>query len=254
MGELFIICEGHTEANTLKAFLRPYWSKRFDDCQILRRDGNQDVITKLREDVEIALNGYPENAVLCLIDLYEEPFGVYKREMTREEGFRKVKERLEALVAPQFHTRFGAFPVVMEVETWLLVDLDYSSPEEVERPAKELKKLKPNYNKGIDGSRLFRSASAQRVYDDNCPHFKLMIDWLVAEPIEQTREVEEDPNQQQLRRVAIIAQQYVEKCDLEIERCVEIEAYERAERWMDVQEFWSNFIIEVQLKYSAFYS
>jgi hypothetical protein len=253
MGELFIICEGDTEQRILKAFLRPYWSRRFQECHVIKGDGSGDVKNKLATNVEIALRGEPENAVLCLIDLYGEPFGVYKRGMSHEEGFRKVKERLEALVAPQFRTRFGAFPVVMEVETWLLVDLEYPNPEEIEHPAQELKQRKPNYNKGIDGSRLFAQTIAQRIYNDNCPHFNRMIDWLVAEPIEETREAEEDPNQQRLRRVAAIAQQYVEKCDVEIERCVEIEAYERGERWMDVQKFWQNFAEEIWIKYAGSY-
>ena len=122
-GTLYIFCEGHTEEAVLKNFLRPYWSKRFLDCEVIRYDGAGDLKVNFAADATRELRTEPDAAVLCLVDLYEEPFGVYdKKRMSIEKGFDTVRRQLQGRIDPELWPRFGAFPVVMEPETWLLAD------------------------------------------------------------------------------------------------------------------------------------
>ena len=189
---LYIFCEGHTELATLKHFLRPYWSQRFQDCEVRKYDGAPDLMMRFASDAQQEFRTGQNIFVLCLLDLYKEPFGVYqKNTMTHAEGFEAVQKQLIGQIGIDFQHRFGGFPVVMELETWLLADWkiqqqeinrSYSNPEEIEHPAEELKRWRSDYNKRIHGNNLFQKASAVRVYDDNCPRFKLLIDWLITEP------------------------------------------------------------------------
>lgn len=189
---LYIFCEGETELAILKGFLQPYWSVRFTQCEVIRYDGAGDLKNRFSQDAQQELRDDSTCSVLCLLDLYEEPFGVYRRgQMAHEDGFVQVRNQLLGQIKPDYHPRFGAFPVVMELETWLLADphiqekyleRPYPAPEAVEHPAEEIRKCRPSYKKLIDGKRLFGQASAKRVYEDNCPHFKMMIDWLITEP------------------------------------------------------------------------
>jgi hypothetical protein len=200
---LYIFCEGHTEKAVLGRFLHHYWSFRFSACEVRRYDGNGDLRTKFALEAIMELKAEPNSSVLCLVDLYEEPFEVYdKNRMTHEEGFEAVRNQLLGQIDIKYHDRFGAFPVVMELETWILADPQFQSrignnyltPESIEHPAQELERWKSNYNKKIDGVDLFNRASAKRVYADNCPHFKLMIEWLIAEPKAPDPEVLEKLN------------------------------------------------------------
>jgi hypothetical protein len=188
---LYIFCEGHTEESILRNFFYPYWSIRFSHCEIIRYSGAGDLKVRFAADAEQELRTNSEASVLCLLDLYEEPFGVYdKARMTKEEGFEKVKRQLEVRIRSEFHHRFGAFPVVMEVETWLLADPNiqaeigetYSAPEQIAHPTQHLREWRSNYKKRIDGKNLFQKVSVKRVYEDNCPHFRLIVDWLSNEP------------------------------------------------------------------------
>lgn len=185
---LYIFCEGHTEADVLISFLRPYWKQSFTGCEIVRYSGAGDLKAKYVLDATHIFKTEPRAAILCLIDLYEEPFRVYDRDrMGLETGFSALQSALMHPIPPSERHRFGAFPVVMELETWLLADpvlqkrwqVSYPQPETIYRPSQVLKKiLSSGYNKRIDGRRLFGDANAQRVYDDSCPHFRHMIHWL----------------------------------------------------------------------------
>ncbi len=188
---LYIYCEGETEQETLKSFLRHYWSERFVDCDVIKYEGAGGLKVNFAIEANRTFKTEPESSVLCLVDLYREPFEVYNRsQMTHEEGFLAVQQQLLAQIEPQYIHRFGAFPVVMEPETWLLADpkiqsrlsKSYPAPESIEHPVKELQIWRKNYNKRIDGKNLFGEASAKRVYDDNCPHFKAIVEWLSIEP------------------------------------------------------------------------
>lgn len=206
-GTLYIFCEGYTEADTLRTFLQPYWSRRFVACEVIRYVGSGGLMVQFAADAKRELTAEPGASVLCLIDLYKEPFNLYKSgKMSHRHGFELVKQRLEAEIPAIFQTRFGAFPVVMEVETWLLSDqkiqqdlgVSFQVPEDIEHPAEALRKIRPNYKKRIDGIELFRRASAKRVYDDNCPHFKLMIDWLINPPAKATPPVSKEVEQREI--------------------------------------------------------
>ncbi|MFZ4814881.1 MAG: DUF4276 family protein [Phototrophicaceae bacterium] len=190
MATLFILCEGETESEVVKQFLYPYWSQHFDRTDLRQYSGAGELKTHFKKESEDYLRQNPEGGVLCLLDLYEEPFRVYdKAKHSHAEGFQQLKALLEAQIDQKLRHRFGAFPVVMEIETWLLADPkiqndvlknEWRSPETVEHPAQV---INGHYRKGLgkltNNRQLFPQASAKRVYDDNCPHFKLMIDWLV---------------------------------------------------------------------------
>jgi hypothetical protein len=128
--------------------------------------------------------------------VYEDPFGIHKLykkgTITLEECYQRIQQQLTRQINSQYHARFGAFPVVMELETWALADPNvqtslgatFLAPETEPHPAQTLnnlyKKRNSNYRKVLNGVALFNKANAQRVYDDNCPHFKQLADWLTA--------------------------------------------------------------------------
>lgn len=191
MSHLVIMVEGETEELVLKNFLRPFWEKAFQDIEVIYEGkGNGYFIAEFVEDVRRELTD--DSYVLCLIDLYKEPFRVYDpNTMTVEEGFRRLKQVLESQIIHPKRWRFAAFPVVCELEAWLLADpvvmkslgsKSPPNPELIRHPAVELKKLRPDYSKRLTGKALFGDAKAQRVYDDHCEHFKLLADWLQNPP------------------------------------------------------------------------
>lgn len=191
-GTLLILCEGDLENAVIKQFLQIYWSQRFSHCEVVNYGGAGNLKTKFASDAFHELTADPQASVLCLIDLYEEPFAVYdKAKMSPTEGFIALREVLLARMPAKFHPRFGAFPVVMEPETWLLADSTlqsgkigkrYSEPENIDHPTAELERRLSRYKKLIDGTNLFARASAKRVYEDNCPHFIKLVDWLITPP------------------------------------------------------------------------
>jgi hypothetical protein len=101
---------------------------------------------------------------------------------------------MQALIDGAFQARFGAFPVVHEIETWLLADapntlgsaVAMAYPEQIVHPAEYLRQYyeekKQRYHKLATGRELFRKADARRVFDDNCPHFRLLAGWLRTPP------------------------------------------------------------------------
>jgi len=121
--------------------------------------------------------------------------------MTIPEGFIRVQSFMYGQIEARLQPRFGAFPVVMEIETWLLADptiqaefnQNLTAPETIKHPATFLSSLydmykKSAYGKILDGKKLFAKTSAKRIYDDNCPHFKLMIDWITNPPHDEKKE------------------------------------------------------------------
>ncbi len=226
---LWILCEGATELAVLKTFLQPYWSVRFAQCEVIRFDGAGDLKNRFKQDAEQPLSDDPACAVLCLLDLHEEPFGVYRRgQMTHAEGFSELQKQLRGRISPEFHPRFGAFPIVMELETWLLADPQiqeqvlkrvYHCPEDIEHPAEEFGRT---YKKLIDGKRLFGQASAKRVYEDNCPYFKMMIDWLITEPaiVQSPQKQAEKRQQGAWDRERERLQAIVDQTNLEIDKAL----------------------------------
>lgn len=184
-----MLCEGQTEAAILKPFLRPYWEKRFATVEVLHYNGNGELKAKFKKDAEQQLRTEADSSVLCLVDLYHEPFGIYHPDtMTVAEGFQQVQSFMMSQIEARRQHRFGAFPVVMEIETWLLADRYVqrqlsrliAEPETIPHPTAYLQALyqaeSRYYNKVVDGRSLFGRAHATEVYDDNCPHFNLLVD------------------------------------------------------------------------------
>jgi hypothetical protein len=195
MAHLLVLCEGDTEKRILEFFLKYYWQQRFQTIEILQYSGNGELKTNFKQDAETQMSQESDSAVLCLVDLYEEPFKLYQpSQMTVEEGFKLVQQFMYSQIKSNFHLRFGAFPVVMEIETWLLADSTIQKhlgenllePEQIEHPSAYLKQIyglrNKTYGKITDGVSLFGKAHVKRVYDDNCPHFQQLIEWLIHPP------------------------------------------------------------------------
>lgn len=196
---LVILCEGHTEQRVLKDFLAPYCTN-FDHVEVISSQGADRLKSEFKYLAEIALLDNPDAFVFCLIDVYQAPFSypsyVGQTAEPVSAKFAYIKKNMEREIDKTLSDRFFAFPVVMEVETWLLADpaplndylkpdtlLHYHTPETVSHPAHELKELfrkhkKSEYSKTVNGERLFNQTDAQKVYEDNCPHFELLINAL----------------------------------------------------------------------------
>lgn len=195
MAHLLILCEGDTEAEVLKPFLRPFWEIRFDKADVLHYGGNGELKRNFKADTELYLTQRQDSSVLCLMDLFNEPFNIYSSSsMSVAEGFEAVQRFMYAQITPTLRHRFAAYPVVMEIETWLLADpmiqtylgQDIPNPETIAHPCGFLEQLyrlrNHKYKKKSDGKKLFDRASATRVYEDTCPHFNQLADWLKNAP------------------------------------------------------------------------
>ncbi|MCK6578877.1 MAG: DUF4276 family protein [Anaerolineae bacterium] len=177
MSVLLILCEGETEKHVLKSFLQPYTSRRFTDVEILAYDGNGDLKTNFKADAERQLKTEPSSSVICLVDLHEEPFGVVEPSMNTHDAFAAVQKFMRNSIDARYRARFGAFPVVMEPETWLLADSTVMAflklpvqpaPESIKRPAAWLEReIQGGYKKGSRAQTVFRKCGATRVFDDN---------------------------------------------------------------------------------------
>jgi hypothetical protein len=203
MRRLVIFVEGDLERAVLKPFLDPYTQARFGQVDIIRGSGNGYFRGNFVEDVRLELTE-ADTYVVCLIDLYEEPFGVFDPSRdTVEAGFEAVRRAIEAQVVGHPNLwRFAAFPVVREPEAWLfacravmnkLQSQPHPAPETIPHPAGDIKRLYSGYvGKLSTGRFLFGLAHAREVYEDNCPHFRLLIDWITNPPQSpaQTRERE----------------------------------------------------------------
>lgn len=200
---LVILCEGYTEEAILKDFLAPYCT-RFDEVKIINAKGSSNLIGGYKTLAETEIQARSDVIVFCLIDVYKAPFTYPKTVHQSAEPFLEqyayIKQYMEEKIAPEFQENFFAFPVMMDIETWLLADVEglndyfkprqaqrlsvYSSPETVTHPAKEIEKIwhrfkNRSYDKVLQGTRLFRRVQAERVYDDNCPHFEAIVNKLL---------------------------------------------------------------------------
>lgn len=216
---LYIFVEGETEKAVVKDFLKPFWQKRFTKCQIWQYKGSGELKDKYIRDCEkLVEKGY---AVLILLDAKNDPFDIWKYQtQDPTEAFNllrnRLRDRISFLVSEE---ELGIFPVVIEIETWLLADLaarnpnmksKYPTPETVKNPEEILKDTE-DYTKGERAKSFFKVADAQRVYQDNCPHFVLLADWLAGEP---TSEKPFEPTQQDVERQATVTRLNAEYAEL----------------------------------------
>lgn len=196
---LVILCEGHTEQAVLRDFLAPYCTE-FEKVEVINMSGAARLKTEFKYFAELELHSNPSTFVLCLIDLYNAPFSFPKSFEVAEDPFLEqyayVQKYMQDQVDQTVRDRFFAFPIVMELETWLLADEEalryfdnsisvWHTPESQLRPSEELKRLMKrvkgyDYDKRLHGKLLFSRASANRVYEDNCPHFEAIINQLLT--------------------------------------------------------------------------
>lgn len=186
---LFILVEGDTEDAVVKNFLKPYWERRFVKCEVFNFRGSGNLKGKYVETTRRILS-QPNHAALMLIDIKNDPFGIQASSATHKEAYEKLRERLYAGLGMRESAALGIFPVVVELETWLLADPDFQKdrlkktflhPENEPNPSDIIKKHITSYRKGQFAKKHFDSASAVKVYEDNCPHFVLLADWITQE-------------------------------------------------------------------------
>lgn len=197
---LLILVEGDVEYKILKEqqFLQPF-TPNFKQVEVINLKGNGNLITRFKQDVEDEIENEPDTFVLILIDLLQAPFSYTTKveqaiDPTRAK-YGYIQHYMRDKIKLSVREKVYVIPVVWEIETWLLADrealvndlkwtsFDYPDPETIERPADEIdqhfKRLKKrDYEKIRDGIRLFRKADPQRIYDDNCPHFRELVNVL----------------------------------------------------------------------------
>ncbi|HEX3049492.1 MAG TPA: DUF4276 family protein, partial [Aggregatilineaceae bacterium] len=201
---LVILCEGDTEERVLKDFLAPYCTKFGKNVHVISSKGAGNLKNEFQTIAELELRQDRETFVFCLIDVLNAPFSFPKEVMNSTEPYEArydyIRRYMQELIGEELRSRFFAFPVLMELETWLLADIealkDYFSPppsESLRRPPNPESVINPSeelghwmwrfrnmkYKKTLHGPKLFKLASAKRVYEDNCPHFIQMINELL---------------------------------------------------------------------------
>ncbi len=259
---LVILCEGDTEKRVLKEFLAPYCST-FSRIDVLNSRGSGNLKQAFYPLAELELDDDPDAVVFCLIDLLEVPYSFPTETNNSPDPnhakFMFIQGIMRHRVKESVRERFFVFPVVMELETWLLADdqalmtyfhppasahnIRYYEPESISRPSDELSNLvrrfrtkEDGYKKTTHGPNIFRVASAQRVYADNCPHFKLLIDQLQRVQGLKTDESPPVliPHHELYQKLEDIEEQYnslwekiEEQGDLTDQDCVQIDFLER---------------------------
>jgi hypothetical protein len=185
---LNILVEGDTEAAVVKHFLKPYWPKRFSGCVVINSEGSGNLKNNYVKNVKRILSK-KENAVLLLIDIKNDPFGIQSKSRSTAEAYSRLRALMYASLALAENDRLGVFPVVVEIETWLLADptfqkntlkKTFADPEDVSYPTNVIKGQIKTYRKGASAKRFFDAANAVDVYHDNCPHFIRLVDWLTG--------------------------------------------------------------------------
>ncbi|MCU0496160.1 MAG: DUF4276 family protein [Anaerolineae bacterium] len=198
---LVILVEGHVEYRVLKElqFLKPFTTE-FKKVEVLNLEGNGNLIKRFKQVIEDEIENEPDIFVLILIDLLEAPFKPYPKAIERAVNpnrarYSYIQKYMRDQIDLSVREKVYVIPVVWEIETWLLADREalandlkwkecsYPDPEAIEKPTDELntqfKRLKGlAYHKIKDGVRLFGQADPRRIYDDNCPHFRELVDVL----------------------------------------------------------------------------
>ncbi|MDZ4764507.1 MAG: DUF4276 family protein [Chloroflexota bacterium] len=234
---LVIMCEGHLEKSVLKTFLNHYWKQRFDTVEVNRYNGAGDLYVRYHGDARLDLQER-DTSVLCLLDLDQEPSKRY-RHLPAEQGFVALKTHMEAPLITQYPTRFAVFPVVWEIETWILADEKVmrdkirreplSLPEQTINPKAFLQQYyRSNYKEAIDGVMLFQSMSAKRVYDDHCPYFRSLIEWLITEPPTPPDDVKQRVDEKQ--RLCDKLQISIHELDKQLDQAMQESLWDKADR------------------------
>lgn len=191
---LTILVEGDTEQHVVKQFLLPFWSQRFTRCTVVNYRGSGNLVSRYVRDCEKLL-AQAHQAVLILIDIKNDPYNIQQSTPSAVDAYQQLQQRLYAGLNRSESPRLGIFPVVVEIETWLLADPEiqrtlgktYTQPEIINNPEEILQNGLTGYRKGLSARRYFEQADVQRVYADNCPHFILLADWLTGkEPTHPT--------------------------------------------------------------------
>jgi hypothetical protein len=132
---LVILCEGDTEKAVLRDFLKPFCGG-FTRVDVYNARGAGRLKNEFKSLAELELRSDSQAVVFCLIDMLNAPF-IFPRRVESDPSpshaqYIYIKQYMEERIDEALRDRFFAFPVVMEIETWLLADADalnaYLSP------------------------------------------------------------------------------------------------------------------------------
>lgn len=200
---LYLFCEDLYGKQILPKFLAPFTTK-FTRIEVKTYRGVDNLIKDMGDDVVYTLKSDPAAYIFILVDVkgFPEihfPKSVYQAEKPSLAKYHTIIQQFRSDIAEAFHPRFFVHPTMMELETWILADIQALAsylrvkpdrltrpfaPEDDVNPTQTLQNLiktlnsQRSYQKSLS-ELFFKHLSAQRVYDDNCPAFVRLVDDLL---------------------------------------------------------------------------
>jgi hypothetical protein len=196
--KLVIVCEDSSIEAALRSFFEPIWQVS-RQIVVETTKGNGGFLKAMRAQAK-RYQAEPQAFVLGLIDVRQAE-GVIQFPAKITESSNPTKAKYEHMLAHYEshlpYERCRVLPVVMELETWFIADHEglnayfgrpiagpITAPEAKEQPTEIIKgyfsKQRKSYLKGVHSAAILKKISAQRVYDDHCPHFRPIVDQLRA--------------------------------------------------------------------------
>lgn len=198
---IYILCEGDTEENAIRYFIRPQWDK-IDDLKSIALDYKTIKPKDIHKQTKLLIENNDCNVVFILFDLYG-----FQQELKGNSFKEKRKYIIDKLKTnSEYANLFFPHFAIHEIESWILTDGDALSAylksrvagennaEEIDfdnYPSKRLNYLflklkKRRYYKNTDSTALFKKLDFKKVYD-NCHYFRTFYDELknVGEKIKQ---------------------------------------------------------------------
>ena len=190
---IYILCEGDTEENAIKYFIRPQWDK-MGELKSVALDSKTIKPKDIHKQTKQLIENGDCDAVFLLFDLYGFPQELKGLDYKEKQEYIVQKLKTES----NYHDLFFPHLAVHEIEAWVLADGDtltayfrnkISGENNAEEknfqnnPSKRLNDLfnkykHTRYYKNSDSSALFRKLNFTSVYN-NCPYFRLFYDELV---------------------------------------------------------------------------
>lgn|GEM_PF-2518161 len=258
---LHILCEDEYGESILPTFLETF-TTGFTKVSAESFKGSGNLVRDLIEKSEILFKGDKDKDlyVLAMVDVKEFPIRPPKSVWDSENPLSAMQTWITRYfverIPSEFSQRFIMHPTLMELETWILADIQSlaghlgvkkdvlersHSPESIDDPTIILKKVierflpRKTYVKSQSPS-LFKKISAQNVYDDNCPAFVRLVDELLViqglkaetpKP-DYVFRIDESPDCARLRQEIEARLEAVVDDDAELEEIMRLEAQYRA--------------------------
>ncbi len=200
---LHIFCEDFYGKQILPKFLAPF-TKKFNSVQAVTYRGVDNLIQDVTDDASFTLKQDSTAYVFILVDVKGFPEGYFPKEIYRTETPNQAKyqwivQHFYKAVDHALKPRCFVHPTMMELETWILADIQglapylrvkneklkrLHAPESDDDPTKTLQTLTrsvnpPKFYTKASSALVFNYINAQNVYDDNCPSFVRLVDDLL---------------------------------------------------------------------------